>query len=168
MEYNIKNDQEILIHGKGNSFSKLKKEKLKTIIKSLKITIFGEQEHSVQSTDRTKAVQAWRWGNICLPKPRKWPSEHLYLKINVGSMLGRIPSNNIWKQSHHAQWCFILQKVHLCLQPCSLDNTLNRISSAWESFNIRQKLDLLVFGATHILNLLPTVWVKLTQVRGWV
>ena len=41
--------------GNGNC-SKFKKGKLKTI-KSLKITIFGEQEHSVQSANRTEAVQ---------------------------------------------------------------------------------------------------------------
>ena len=42
--------------GKRNYCSKLKKEKLKTK-KLLKITILGEQEPSVQSADRTKAVQ---------------------------------------------------------------------------------------------------------------
>ena len=42
--------------GKRNYRSKLKKEKLKTK-KLLKITILGEQEPSVQSADRTKAVQ---------------------------------------------------------------------------------------------------------------
>ena len=39
-------------------------------------------------------------------------------------------------ESSHVQWSFIQQKVHLCLQPCSLDNTLNRPSSTWESFKI--------------------------------
>ena len=29
-----------------------------------KITILDEQEPSVQSADRTKAVQAWSWGNM--------------------------------------------------------------------------------------------------------
>ena len=56
-------------------------------------------------------------------------------------------------ESSHVQWCFIQQKVHLCLQPCSLDNTLNRPSSEWESFNIMQKLGLFVLGVTHISNL---------------
>ena len=41
--------------GKKKLFE-LKKGKLKTK-KSLKITILGEQEHSVQSADRTEAVQ---------------------------------------------------------------------------------------------------------------
>ena len=40
----------------GNYCSKLKKGKLKTK-KLLKITTLGEQDHSVQSADRTKAVQ---------------------------------------------------------------------------------------------------------------
>ena len=56
MEYSIENEKGILIQGKGNYCSKLKKGKLKTK-KLLKITILGEQEHSVQSGDRTKAVQ---------------------------------------------------------------------------------------------------------------
>ena len=50
----------------------------------LKITILGEQEHSVQSVDRTKAVQVWRWRNVYLTKSGKWLSQHLYLKINIG------------------------------------------------------------------------------------
>ena len=54
--YNIENEEGILVQGKGNYCSKLKKRKLKTK-KLLKITILGEQEHSVQSADRTKAVQ---------------------------------------------------------------------------------------------------------------
>ena len=56
MEYNIKNEEGILIQGKGNYCLKLKKGKLKTK-KLLKVTILGEQEHSVQSADRNKAVQ---------------------------------------------------------------------------------------------------------------
>ena len=56
MEYHIENEAGILIHRKENYCSKLKKGKLKTK-KLLKITILGEQEHSVQSADRTKAVQ---------------------------------------------------------------------------------------------------------------
>ena len=58
MEYNIENEEGILIQGKGNYCSKLKKGKLKTK-KLLKITILDEQEPSVQSADRTKAVQVW-------------------------------------------------------------------------------------------------------------
>ena len=38
-------------------------------------------------------------------------------------------------ESSHVQWSFIQQKAHLRLQPCTLDNTLNRPSSAGESFN---------------------------------
>ena len=56
VEYNIENEEGILIQGKGNYCSKLKKGKLKTK-KLLKITILDEQEPSVQSADRTKAVQ---------------------------------------------------------------------------------------------------------------
>ena len=50
----------------------------------LKVTILDEQQPSVQSADRAKAVQVWSWGNMYLQKPGKWPSQHLYLKINSG------------------------------------------------------------------------------------
>ena len=56
MEYNIESKEGILIQGKGNYCLKLKKGKLKTKT-LLKITILDEQEPSVQSADRTKAVQ---------------------------------------------------------------------------------------------------------------
>ena len=56
MEYKIENEEGILIQGKGNCSSKFKKVWSKTK-KLLKITILGEQEHSVQSADRTKAMQ---------------------------------------------------------------------------------------------------------------
>ena len=71
------------MQGKGNYFSKLKRGKLKTK-KLLKITILGELEHSVQSADWIKTVQVWRWRNMYLAKFAKWPSQHLYLKINSG------------------------------------------------------------------------------------
>ena len=56
MEGNIENEEGILIQGKENYCSKLKKGKLK-IKKLFKITILDEQESSVQSEDRTKAGQ---------------------------------------------------------------------------------------------------------------
>ena len=56
-----------------------KKGKLK--IKTLtKITLLDEQEPSVQSTGRTKAVQVWSRGNL-FSKPGNWKtfmSEHKY------------------------------------------------------------------------------------------
>ena len=55
MEYNIEN-KGILNQGKGNYCSKLKNGKLKTK-KLLKITVLDEQEPSVQSAGRIKAVQ---------------------------------------------------------------------------------------------------------------
>ena len=48
VEYNIENEDWILIQGKGNCCSKLKKGKLKTK-NLLKTAILGEQEHPVQS-----------------------------------------------------------------------------------------------------------------------
>ena len=56
VEYNIENEEGILIQGKGNYCSKLKKGKLRTK-KLLKITILNEEEPSGQSGDRTEAVQ---------------------------------------------------------------------------------------------------------------
>ena len=53
--YNIENEEGILVQGKGNYCSKLKNRKLKTK-KLLKITILGEQEHSVQSPDKAMEV----------------------------------------------------------------------------------------------------------------
>ena len=56
VEYNMENEEEILIQGKGN-YTKLQKGKLKTK-KLFKTTIIlDEQEPSVQSADRTKTVQ---------------------------------------------------------------------------------------------------------------
>ena len=139
--------------------SKLKRGKLKTK-KLLKILgILGEQESSVQ-----EAEQVWSWRNMYLPVTITASTpENKYL---VGSLRHKESQATISKSSH-VQWSFIQQKVHLCLRPCSLDNTLNRPSSAWESFNIRQKLGLFVLGVTHISNL-PTVCVKLMRVGGWV
>ena len=56
VEYNIENEEVILMQEKRNYCSKFKKGKLKTK-KLLKITILDEQKHSVQSADRNKAVQ---------------------------------------------------------------------------------------------------------------
>ena len=56
VEYNIENEEGILIQGKGNYCSKLKKGKLRTK-KLLKITMLDEEEPSKQSGDRTEAVQ---------------------------------------------------------------------------------------------------------------
>ena len=59
MEYNIENEEGIgvLIQGKGNYCSKLKRGKLKTK-KLLKITILGEQEHSIQQQTDPKQCQS--------------------------------------------------------------------------------------------------------------
>ena len=144
VEYNIKNEQEILIEGKGNYCLKLKKGMLKTK-KLLKITSY------------IRWTRAWSWGNMYLPKHGKWWTLHLYLKINSG---------------FYAKECQVTkskkQKVHLCLRPCSLDNTLNRpLSSAWESFNIRQKLGLFclfVLRVSHISNL-PILSIRICGIQ---
>ena len=47
-----------------------------------------EQEHKSTISRQNKAVQVWSWGNMYLPKPGKWPSQHLYLKISIGKSIG--------------------------------------------------------------------------------
>ena len=64
MEYNIENEEGILIQGKGNYCSKLKKGQLKT--KTLKITIFGKQEDSVQSADNQSSASKRKLGLFVL------------------------------------------------------------------------------------------------------
>ena len=141
VEYNIENEDGILIEGKGIYYLKTK---------------ISTQNQSSASLKLRKY----------LPKHGKWPSQHLCLKINSEFHAGKIPANNIWESSH-VQSCFIQQKAYLCLRPYSLDNTLNRASSAWESFNIRQKLGLFVLGVTHILNL-PTYSLRQISASEWV
>ena len=59
-----------------------------------KIIILDEQEPLVQSADRTKAVKAWSWGNLYLPKPGKWVSHYK-------------ESQALISESIHVLWCFI-------------------------------------------------------------
>ena len=56
MEHNIKNEEGIVVQGKGNYCSKFKKGKLKTK-NLLKVATSGEQERSTQLAERTEAVQ---------------------------------------------------------------------------------------------------------------
>ena len=130
--------------GRGNCL-KLKKGKLNKIKKLSKITILDEQEPSVQSADRTKAVQVWSWGNMYSPKPGNSGHHHsiLCLKINSGFHATEYPSEETisqlkvvtlgsymeqesskWKS--HVRWLFFNQQKHLYSWPCCLDNTLNR------------------------------------------
>ena len=78
MEYNIENEEDILIlrGKKGNYCSNFKKWKLK-IKEWFKITILDEQEPLVQSKDRTKEVQVWSRGNIYV----EIKFVYIYLKI---------------------------------------------------------------------------------------
>ena len=83
-------------------------------------------------------------------------ASNLYLKINIGKYSGFHARTNP-KQQHQKEVTF-----------SDASFSKKRIFfSAKEMFNIRQKLDLFLLGATHILNLL-TVCVKLTRVGGWV
>ena len=38
----------------------------------------------MQLADRSKAVHVRSQGNMYLPKPGKWPSQHRYVKLNSG------------------------------------------------------------------------------------
>ena len=164
VEYNIENEEGILIQGKGHYCSKLKKGKLKTK-KLLKIRW-------------TRAVSTISRASLKLKKyvfTKRWKvavtAQHLYLKINTGFHARKNPKQQYLKvtisESSHVQWSFIQQKVHLCLRPCSLDNTLTDHPVHEKVLTFRQKLDMFVLGVTHISNL-PTVCVKLMQVGGWV
>ena len=106
--YNIKNEKGIL---RKLSFEKLTKGMLGTK-KLLKINILDQQESSVQSSDRTKAVQVWSGGNTYLPNPEKWLSQH-YLKINREFHARKNPKQHYLSESSHAQWWFIQQWVDL-------------------------------------------------------
>ena len=109
----------------------------------LKITISDEQEPSLQSADRCCKSEVEK---ICIyQKPGNWPSQHIHLKINSGFHARKNPSKATLSESSHVQWYFIQQKAHLCSRPYRLDNTLNRPSSALESFSIGQKQDLFAF-----------------------
>ena len=89
-----------------------------------KITILGEQEHSVKSADRTKAVQVWCWGNMYLPKSGKWPSQHLYLKKNSAFHARKNPKQQYLNVVMLNDVSFSKKRIYLCLKPCSLNNTL--------------------------------------------
>ena len=126
--------------------------------------ILDELEPSVQP-----AEQVWSWGNIYLPKPGKWPSQHIYLKINSGYHARKNPKQQYLKvvTSRSVMLHSAKSALMFTIMQAYLDNTMNRPPSAWESFNIiSQKLGLFVLGVTHILNL-PTACVILTQVGGW-
>ena len=77
-----------------------------------------------------------------LPRHGKWPSQHLYLKINI---VACVPCQKESHESSHVQQSFILQKVHL-----------------WTHHPVHEKVlifGLFFFGITYISNL-PTVCVK--------
>ena len=69
----------MLIQGKGNYCSKLKKGKLKTKT-LLKITSYIRWTRALNTISRASL----KLRNMYLPKHGKWPSQHLYLKRNSG------------------------------------------------------------------------------------
>ena len=121
--------------GKRNLFfKKLQKGELKTKT-LLKIAILD-----AQSADRTKTVKLWSWTNIYLPKGGKELPQH-HLKINSGFHARKNHKQQYLHESSHVQWCFIQEKPHLCLRPCSLNNKIihwidHPVHEKHESFNI--------------------------------
>ena len=149
VEYNIENEEGILIQGKGNYCSKLKKGKLKTK-KLLKITRYIRWPRAASTISRAslklrKYVFTKTWNVVVTTSI----SENKYVPCQKEKFQATIIA-----ESSHVQWSFIQQKVHLCLRPCSLDNSLSKPCSAWEIFNIREKLGLLICFRGHSLNLL--------------
>ena len=96
-------------------------------------------------------------------------SKHRKLFENKSWILCQKESQATISEGSHVQWSFVQQKSHLRLQPCSLGNTLNRPFSAWESFDIREKLVLFVLGVTqNISNLTTAHSLHQTDASGWV
>ena len=102
-----------------------------------------------------------------LPKHGKWLSQHLHLKINSGFHARKNLKQRYVKIVTFGDPSFSKKRIYI-LRSCTLDKTLNRPSSAWESFDIRQKLGPFVLRVTHIISNLLLVCVKLTQVSVWV
>ena len=89
--YNTENRRILIRQRRGNYCAKLKKGKLKTE-RLLKITILDEQEPSVQSADRTKAVKVWSWGSLYSLRPENWPYRSAIISENSGFHAGENPS----------------------------------------------------------------------------
>ena len=122
VENNIENEKRILIQGKGNYSSKLKKGKLKTK-KLLKIARYIRWKRALSTISRASL------------KLRKYAFTKTWKVVVTVS----ISENKYWvpcqkesqatiSESSHVYWSFIQQRAHLCLRPCSL-----------ESFNISAK-----------------------------
>ena len=135
--------------GKENYCSKLKNRKLKTK-KLFKIVRYIRLTTALSTISRTSL------------KLRKF----VFTKTQRVVVTASISENKQWvhcqkksqatrSESSHLQCSFIQQKVHLCLQTCSLDNALIRPSSALESFNIRQKPGLLILQASLTNRIFP-------------
>ena len=141
----------------------------------LKITSYIRQTRALSTISRqNQSSVSLILRKYIFTKPGKWPSEHLYLKINSGFHARKNPKQQyrISESSHitfnDASFC---KKLQLYLQPCNLYNTLNRPSIEWESFNIRQKKltrPVCFRGIeSHILNL-HTVCIKSIHMGEWV
>ena len=90
MEYNVENEEGILIQGRGNYCSKLKKGKLKTE-KLLKISILDEQQ--TEPKQYKSEVE-----EICICQNMdSGHHQHLYVKINDGFHARKNPKEQYLK-----------------------------------------------------------------------
>ena len=129
------------------------------------------QRHCASSVREWKSF-VWRFGAFLRSKYfRKKKISRLEivpitsLYYTTGTMLERIPSIATTSECIQVQWCFIQRKASIHLRQCSLENTLNRPSSASENVIALDKNStrgLCDLGVTHILNLL-TVCIKLKR-----
>ena len=114
VEYNIKNEEGILIQAKGNFCSKLKKGKLK-IKKLFKITILDEQEPSVQSKDNQSSASL-KLMQICIYQNLEWNvavTALVYLKINSGFHAPKNPKEQYLKAVKSSDASFSEKRIYV-------------------------------------------------------
>ena len=157
MEYNIENEEGILIQGKGNYCSKLKKGKLKTK-KLLKITRYIRWTRALSTISRASL----KLRKYVFIKTWKWSSQHLYLKINSGFHARKDPKQQYLKVVTYSDPSSSTKHIYVYDHAAWITH--------WTDHPVHEKvlkLGLFVSGVTHISNL-TTVCVKLMRVGGWV
>ena len=66
--------------GQGKRKFEIEKKGMLKVKTFWKIAILDEQEPSIQSADRTKAVQVWSWkNNMYSPTPGNWGHHSIYI-----------------------------------------------------------------------------------------
>ena len=91
-EYLSVREEKIIVRNwKKEILFEIEKRKVKDW-KVVKKIILDEEEPSVQSEDRTKAVKVWCWGNMYSPRPENWPYRSATVSENGGFHAGEDPS----------------------------------------------------------------------------